>query len=401
MKQKLIVTALICLALAIFYYLDIRVVESLTEPSFVRAPEMLLGSREVNAVPTAEVISYYKKLSYREKQKQIQIWSERYDLASEQFNQYRDITRYPHHSRPVSDAPDQIYPYARIEHSGLMRDSKNQEVDGISVKITQDRVFLNDNDSVVFTLQATKKSNSHLPITIVNSQMIASKTERSSPPPVRIDFYDIGLNMSKGVDVVAGDGIYSGRFTPKAQGFAEYRGTIRLHLTYLVDGKEGAIYQDIIYTNGSPASWEGVRDLVENGSLSIYLKVKVNTAGRYVAAGLLDDANGQPFALLRFNEELSEGDQVIKLQLFGALVHDKTPKFPLTLRDVEAFLLIPDVHPDRAMLPRRPGVVHKTGHYVLGNFSDQEWASEERDRYLGEYGRLIDTAKSHLNLLTQ
>ena len=135
--------------------------------------------------------------------------------------------------------------------------------------------------------------------------------------------------------------------------------------------------------------------------MSIYLKVKVNTTGRYIATGLLDDANGQPFALLRFNEELSEGDQEIKLQLFGALVHDKNPKFPLTLRDVEAFLLIPDVHPDRAMLPRRPGVVHKTGHYSIGSFSDQEWASEERDRYLAEYGRMVDTTKSHLKQLTQ
>ena len=360
-------------------------------------------SLRANVIPTALDVAYYGKLSPAEKAKMRMIWSERYDVATEQLNHYKDLTRYPHHSRPASDAADQIYPFATVESKAPMRNSSNQVVEGVNVVITQDRIFLNDAESVLITLKATQKSGEPLPVTVVSSQMIASADSSvgALPTPARVNFDDSGPATSSGADAVAGDGVYSARFTPRTQGFGSYRGTIRLHLSYLANGKEGKIYSDVIYTPGSPGSWGGIREVLENGSLSLYLKVKVNTPGRFVAAGLLDDANGKPYALLRFNEELAEGDQEIKLQLFGALVHDKLPKFPLSLRDVNAFLLLPDVNPDRALLPRRSGVVHVTRGYSAADFSDQEWTSDERERYLAQYGRAVDTSLNHLSVLNQ
>lgn len=44
--------------------------------------------------------------------------------------------------------------------------------------------------------------------------------------------------------------------------------------------------------------------------------------------------------------------QEIQLVMFGKLVRGSASAFPLVLRDVEGFLLIPDRFSDRAMMPR-------------------------------------------------
>lgn len=84
---------------------------------------------------------------------------------------------------------------------------------------------------------------------------------------------------------------------------------------------------------------------------------------RCVVSGRVDDANGVPFALVQFNDEVATGSREFKLQVFGALVLDKRPAFPLRLRDVDGFLLIPDKFPDRATMARQPGVVHTSANY--------------------------------------
>ncbi|WP_156901580.1 hypothetical protein [Azohydromonas australica] len=50
-------------------------------------------------------------------------------------------------------------------------------------------------------------------------------------------------------------------------------------------------------------------------------------------------------ALLTFNDEVAAGAQELRLSLFRLLVRDVKPVFPLTLRDVEAFLLRPAAFP--------------------------------------------------------
>jgi hypothetical protein len=141
----------------------------------------------------------------------------------------------------------------------------------------------------------------------------------------------------------------------------------------------------------------GVREAIEDGSLAFYLGVDVHEAGRYVISARVDDANGQPFALLGFNDEVGSGQQAFRLALFGKLVRDAQPAFPLRLRDVEAFVLRPDTFPDRSLMPRLPGVVHTSRSYALAAFSDREWSSEERDRYLAELGRDVADARRQLD----
>lgn len=125
--------------------------------------------------------------------------------------------------------------------------------------------------------------------------------------------------------------------------------------------RAGVVMFDIIYSPESPARWSGpVREVVEDGSLNFYLKTDVRVAGRYIVNGLVDDAQGKPFALGSFNDLLVVGNNDIRLTVFGKLLRDQSPAFPLTLRDVDAYLLKENTDPDRALMPRLEGTAHIT-----------------------------------------
>jgi len=142
-----------------------------------------------------------------------------------------------------------------------------------------------------------------------------------------------------------------------------------------------------------------VREALSNGSLDFFLKARVAQPGRYVVSARVDDATGRPFALLSFNDEVAAGAQEFRLTLFGKLVRDEAPVFPLTLRDVQGFLLLPDSFPDRAMMPRLAGAIHTSRSYALTSFSDAEWTSEERNRYLTELNKDVNEAKQQVDAL--
>ena len=336
----------------------------------------------------------------RTREEKLAMWRARYERAEQVYNTYRDSTRYPHESRPISEHPDRIKPFDPVVEEKTMRDPQGNPVKGITLKTGQDRVFLAGNDAVKFTVQALDKEGRVLPliITRASGQTLPDNKQLATPRSANLNFTDNG--PSTGVDEVTGDGNYSARLTPQTQGFAGASGTIRVLVFVKADGKDGVAHFDVIYTEDMPAAWlDGIREAQEGGSLNFYPKAQVRVPGRYVVSARVDDARGQPFALLTFNDEVKAGAQEFKLHLFGALIRDKRPAFPLKVRDVEAFLLIPDKFPDRLMMPRRAGVVYTSSSYSAESFSPAEWSSEERSRYLAEYGRDLDTARTELERL--
>ncbi|MET0962861.1 MAG: hypothetical protein ABWY05_08585 [Noviherbaspirillum sp.] len=112
----------------------------------------------------------------------------------------------------------------------------------------------------------------------------------------------------------------------------------------------------------------------------------------------MDDAGGKPLALLSFNELLPQGETSVRLSLRGLLLRDLAPAFPLTLRDIDGYLLT-DGDPDRALMPRIDGQALVSGRYRLDNFSDAEWESEQRSRYLPEFERDAERARAELGAL--
>ena len=263
-------------------------------------------------------------------------------------------------------------------------------------------MFLDRQDSVKFTVQALDASGKVLPLVITRAaaQSMPDGKQLTQVRSAALEFSDAGPGSVGAADDVADDGNFSARLAPSAQGFAGFVGTIRVLVFVRADGKDGVAHFDVITTEDSPAAWGSIREAQEAGSLNFYLKDSVRVAGRYVVSGRIDDARGQPFAILSFNEEVAAGMQEFKLHLFGALIRDKRPVFPLKLRDVDGFLLIADKFPDRQVMPRGAGIVHTSGSYTAESFSPNEWSSEERDRYLAEYGRDVDAARIELDRLS-
>jgi hypothetical protein len=255
-------------------------------------------------------------------------------------------------------------------------------------------VFVASTESVKFTVKATDQQGKTLPMFV--TQAIASPiTERGSRigSQAVLPFTDDGNNG----DSAANDGIFTGVLTPGATSFASFNGTIRVEVKYNVGERSGSVFFDIIYTPETPAVWSGpIREVVEEGSLVFYLKADVRQAGRYIVSGRVDDAKGKPFAFVSFNDLLGPGPNEIKLPVFGKLLVDQQPAFPLTLRDVDAYLLKENVSPDRALMPRIQGTACVTKMHTPKNFSDAEWQSEERSRYLNEYSKDVKFAKDSL-----
>jgi hypothetical protein len=334
----------------------------------------------------------------RARQAQLVVWQARYERAEQTYANYRDITRYPHESRPLAEHPDQVRPFAIVSEEGKLRNAKGEPVKGLKLHTTQDRVFASGADTVKLTLEALDDTGLALPLTInsASAQSVAESKVLAQSIQINLPFEDQGL----GADSVAGDSTYSARLNPSQQGFGNYAGTIRVLVQFNAKGEQGTAHFDVIYNPDVPATWAGVREAVEAGSLNFYLKAQIIKPGRYVVSARVDDANGQPFALLQFNDEVTVGAREFKMHVFGALIQDKRPAFPLRVRDVEGFLLYADSFPDRAMMARQPGVVHTSARYTLERFTATDWSSEERARYLAEYARDAEQARVQVERLS-
>ncbi|MBL8310582.1 MAG: hypothetical protein JNL19_09195 [Burkholderiales bacterium] len=323
------------------------------------------------------------------------LWAQRLARATEVLEHYREHTKYPFDSRPAREHGDQMYPNQPVREEGRLVNPGQKPAPNVRIIGSQERVYVAGGETVLFTVTAVDDTGAPLPLQVTRATALdppkdGKPSQRNS---INLPFNDEG---SRG-DVAAGDGMWSARLAPATQGFAGHFGVIRVELLLRVGEQTGFKFFDVFYTPEPPALWVGgVREAVEAGSLNFYLRADVIRPGRYVVTGRIDDAKGQPFALLNFNNELAKGTQDIKLNLFGKLLVDEKPAFPLTLRDVDGFLLIPDADPDRALMARREGKLHTSRSYPLSAFSEAEWDSEERRRYLAEYGRDVESARAHL-----
>ena len=317
-----------------------------------------------------------------------------YQLADHTLCSYRATSQYPFGSRPISENPDQVRP------NDLVTEMRPMHLDGgganpqVQIQTSQSRVYMASNEAVAFSLRAVDPNGQVLPLVVTRAlaQGITYNGTRATPQ-VSVPFADDG----SGADPVPNDGAFAGVLSPGQTGLAGFAGTIRLDVRYSVNGKTGSVIYDVIYTPELPAVWTGQpREAIENGSLNFYLPAEVRMPGRYVISGRVDDARGHPFALLTFNDILGPGPNQVKLVMFGKLMRDKDAALPLTLRDVDGYLLKAGADPDRALMPRLEGKVYTSKTTSNKGFSDAEWQSEERTRYLTEFGKDVANAKAEL-----
>lgn len=317
---------------------------------------------------------------------------QQYELADTTYCTYAAGTVYPPQSRPIGEHPDQVYPNAPVLESHAMRGTDGASDAAVQIQTSQSRVFLASGEAVAFSLRAVDAQGKPLALVITRAaaQGMTYRGQRATAQ-IALPFADDGQNA----DAVAGDGAFAGILAPAQTGLAGFNGTIRTEVRYTVAGKGGFVLFDVIYTPELPATWSGqVREAVEDGSLVYYLKANVQKAGRYVVQGRVDDAKGKPFALASFNDLLPAGPAEVKLTVFGKLLRDREPALPLTLRDVDGYLLKENVDPDRALMPRLEGKVLVGKAHPVKGFSDAEWQSEERARHLAEFSRDLALAKA-------
>ena len=319
---------------------------------------------------------------------------ERVQLTDHTYCSYLEGSRYPMESRPVAQNPDQVYPNQSIQEANPMRVAGGGANNAVLLQTSQSHVYLAAGEAAAFSLRAVDSQGRTLPIVITAAKAQGMTYGASRPTPqVAVPFVDDG----GGADPVAGDGAYAGVLAPTEGGLAGFHGTIRTEVRYTAGGRSGFALFDVIYTPVLPAAWTGkVREAIEDGSLNFHLGLEVRQPGRYVVSGRVDDARGKPFAVATFNDVLQTGTREVKLAVFGKLLKDETPAMPLTLRDVEGYLLRENVDPDRLLVPRLQGRVHAGRTRSLEGVSDAEWQSEERSRYLAEYAKDRQAARAAL-----
>lgn len=319
---------------------------------------------------------------------------EQVELADQTLCSYREGTLYPPQSRPIEEHPDQVYPNQPVVEQHAMRKEGGGKDDSVQIITSQSRVYLVAGEAVGFTIEALDNNGKPLPLFVTRAvaRGLTFHGNRETSQ-LALPFADDG----SGGDAAAGDNTFSALFAPHQTGFAGFDGTIRTEVRYSVGDRAGIVVFDVIYSPETPGTWTGpIRDAVEDGSLVFYLKANIWIAGRYVVSGRVDDANGKPFALATFNDLLQQGNNDVRLTVFGKLLHDEAPAMPLTLRDVDGYLLKEDADPDRLLMPRMEGAAHVSKGYPLKAFSGAEWHSEERERYLTELGKDLELAKQEL-----
>jgi hypothetical protein len=383
-----------------------------TPPLEPAAPEAAAAPAPVPlaAVPVASGARHggpFNDAAIAQRKAQLALWQQRLQRSKEVLAAYQASTRYPFDSRPAKEHGDQWQLHQIITNDLPLRMPGTSVTPGMRVHTTQQKVFAAGNDTIEFTVTAVDDNGNLLPLKIVSSVSHGAQASPNGPPvantaptpPAPVVMQPFVDDGSSG-DAQAGDGIFSAQLNPVAEGFGNYAGMIRTEVTLQSGNTQGYVAFDVVYAPQVPATWAGaVRESLDDGSLDLFLAANVAQAGRYVVTGRVDDADGRPFAFVSFNDELGTGTQQVKLTINGRLVRDQKPAFPLTLHDVDGFLLKPDAYPDRALMPPRDGPVWTTRSYKLALFSDQAFASDETARYVAEYGKDVSQAQQQVDQL--
>ncbi|MDI1450848.1 hypothetical protein [Polyangium sp. 6x1] len=315
------------------------------------------------------------------------IAEKRLERARHTLEGYVQSTRYPPGARPLSEKPDLQKPHSVAKSKQPLARPDHKLTDA-HVTLEQDRLYLVGDEAARLVVScATSEGPARCEVLRAEARVPETMPQASTIPAAPVAFADEG----------AGGSTIAALFAPAKEGFGGYYGPIAVNLALRIEGEEGGAGFDVVYTPAPPARFTGdVREVLEDGSLCLYLRLAVDKPGRYIVVGRVDDAEGDGFAYLEHNDPLGAGAQDAKMCIFGKLVLDERAKSPFVLRDVEAYLLKEDTYPDRELVPGRDGPFYTTKAYPESVFSDAEWQSEERDRHIKEFTKDVKEAEGEL-----
>lgn len=321
-----------------------------------------------------------KRLTYAPGDTPQDIADKRLARARHTLEGYKLGARYPPSSRPLSEMPDLQKPHSVQPSTQPLATRDGQTTPKARVTQNQDRLYLVGDESARLQISCQTSANPAR-CEVLSASAFSSKTQESpvtvGPVPVTFGTDDQGRALAV--------------FAPANEGFSSFHGGIDIDADVRVGSEEGHAFFHLIYTPAAPARFTGkIREAMENGSLCLYLQMEVTKAGRYILVGRVDDAEGDGFAYLEFNDLIESGLREARMCIFGLLVIDQRARTPFVLRDVEGFLLFEDRNPDRELMSVQEGNVYTTKTYDESAFSSAEWQSEEKTRHLEEFGKDVE-----------
>ncbi|MBL8634031.1 MAG: hypothetical protein JNM40_12480 [Myxococcales bacterium] len=305
--------------------------------------------------------------------------AERRRLAEERLATYRKFAQYPPHSRPAREHSDKLFPLSPVVR-GLPLSLSGVPSDHILLKLRQDKLVLVGDELLELGIRCEDSQGQVLPCTVQRAQVSTESPDpsKSSRP---LSFLPD--------DAPGRSGELIAQVRPASLGLCQSTCPLLIDVK-LQAGRDpveqGSAQFDVLFTPDPPAVSQGpVQEAVVDGSLTLTYPILVKRPGRYVLTARVDDAAGKPVALIDFNDLLPVGAQRVKLVLFGKLLRDENPRWPLKVRDFDGFLLKESGYPDREQIPTRGGHHHTTQTYSLSAFSSAEWQSEEKTRHEREF----------------
>ena len=322
------------------------------------------------------------------------LWQQRLARAQETLQSYLQSTRYPPDSSPAREHPDQLTPRAPVTRRLPLTKNAERPSQDVQLALRQDRLYLVGAESARLGVRCEDSLGKALPCAVTGRAHALQGAAAQAVPPSAVEFTDDGRNG----DEAPGDGWLTATLQPVQQGFRGALGSLRVDLDVRSGSETGFAFFDLIYTPDPPARLTGTfREALEDGSVSLYAGIEVRTPGRYVLSARVDDARGHQLALLGWNEPLPAGPREVKFVLFGKLLLDEQPAWPLTVRDVDGFLLREDQDPDRLHVAPLGGAVHTTQRYPSSALSAAEWQSEQRSRYRDRLEQDVKEAQAELD----
>lgn len=169
-------------------------------------------------------------------------------------------------------------------------------------------------------------------------------------------------------DSLAGDGIYTARFTlpsAPAPALGQADSVMVTVAAVLGNGELRKAAGGFQFSNPAARLTGRYTDAVRNGDLVIAAELEVLAPGRVYLSGTLADTAGQPFATAQATRTLSTGKRWVELPFYGLAFHDRNVAGPVSLASVSVT--------STQGMPNALGPVvtnaHRTKPYTLAQFT--------------------------------
>ncbi|MEM7182342.1 MAG: hypothetical protein AAF518_15615 [Spirochaetota bacterium] len=317
---------------------------------------------------------------------------------------YLEWAKYPPNSRPIDNNNHAIIkPYEiDIDAVTMVDTPQSKEPNGYRCHFQPRTWAVVGIESEIFiTLECRDSKSRTIPIKIDNYAMYQYKGWEDTKTQVHSAEYN---DKGRDGDVQAKDNIYTFHWRPMSKNWGEM--FLEVDITYAPEGKKAHLVATFFSSPNKPAEFTNYfREVVEEGSLSIYAGISVFKAGNYTIEGNLQNEAGDYIAYAKEDVKLKSGSQEVKLVFFGKILkdlgtsgsyvltslrgqRDNLPFDPELFADPspEALKIIQSAkttEPDKEIIPFFKKD-YTTLAYSPDDFSEEEWKSPEKDKRIEE-----------------